>query len=137
MCFIILADCLPTLTPSNGNPVYVADGTGSYDLSWNYNTDGGTIKEVTLLYVQGNFDMHVALKSENPSGALRINAASGYSNRITFSIGSGSVGRVTFRISNIVQNDSRTFKCQISFTNFNPVPVQSSTDLVVVGKYMF
>ena len=133
-----MADCLPTLTPTNGNPVYVADGTASYDLSWNYNTDGGTVKEVELLYTQENDDdIYVAQKIESPDPqALVINPASGYTNRITFSIGSGSVGRVTFGISSIVQSDSRKFKCQISFTNFNPAPVQKSTDLVVVGKFL-
>ena len=135
MCFLIVADCLPSLTP-NGSPVYVVDKAASYDLSWNYNTDGATIKEVELLYAQGNDDIYVAQKIESPNPpALVINPASGYTNRITFSIGSGSRGRVTFRISKIVQSDSRTFKCQISFTNFNRAPVQNSIDLVVVGKY--
>ena len=131
-----MADCSPTLTPSKGSPLYVNDGAASHDLSWNYNTDGATIKEVTLLYRQeGSInDIHVAQKSENPSAALAINPTSGYSGRVTFSIGSG---RVTFTILKIVQSDSRTFKCQLSFTNYNPAPIQNSTDLVVVGKYMY
>ena len=70
-------------------------------------------------------------------GQLLVNPASGYSgSRISFT-GSlpGNVGQITFRISKIAQSDSRIFKCNLSFSNsFNPPDIQSSVELVVVGK---
>ena len=134
-CVHAFTDCQPTLIPLRGSKVYVLDGSNSYDLTWNYNTDGRTIKEVQLKYGgTGNSDITVA--GRTPTGQLQVNAASGYSaSRISF-FGSlsGSVGQITFRISNIVQSDSRIFKCDLSFNSFNSPGIQSSVKLVVVGK---
>ena len=104
-------------------------------MTWDYNTDGRTIKEVQLKYGgTGNSDITVA--GRTPTGQLQVNAASGYSaSKISYSGSlSGSVGQITFRISNIVQSDSRIFKCDLSFDSFNPPDIQSSIKLVVVGK---
>ena len=106
-----------------------------YDLTWNYNTDGRTIKEVQLKYSgTGNVDISVARRT--PTGQFQVNPASGYSaSRISFSGSlSGNVGQIAFRISNIVQSDSRMFKCDLSLNSFNPPDIQSSVELVVVGK---
>ena len=132
---VSLVDSQPILTPVIGNKLYVTSGSSSFDLSWNYNTDGRTIKEVVLKYVgTGNTDVAVAGRTR--SSRLQVNPASGYSGRITF-FGSltANVGKITFRISNIVQNDSRIFKCDLSFTSFNPPDVQNSVELVVIGEY--
>ena len=128
-------DCQPTLTPLKKSKVYVIDGTNFYDLTWNYNTDGRTIKDVTLKYKGiGTFDITVA--GRTPTGLLQVNPLSGYSaSRISFSGSlSGNVGQITFRISNIAQSDSRIFKCDLSFNSFNPPDIQSSIELVVFGK---
>ena len=129
-------DCQPTLIPLRGSKVYVLDGSNSYDLTWNYNTDGRTIKEVQLRYSgTGNADITVA--GRTPTGQLQVNPGSGYSaSRISYSGSlSGNVGQFTFRISNIAQSDNRIFKCDLSFNSFNPPDIQSSIELVVVGKY--
>lgn len=130
-----MVDSQPTLTPVIGNKLYVTSGSSSFDLSWNYNADGRTIEEVDLKYVgTGNNDLVVA--RETSIFQFQVNPASGYSGRITFS-GSltANVGKITFRISNIVQSDSRIFKCDLSFTSFNPPDVQSSVEVVVIGEY--
>lgn len=130
-----MVDSQPTLTPVIGNKLYVTSGSSSFDLSWNYNADGRTIEEVDLKYVgTGNNDLVVA--RETSIFQFQVNRASGYSGRITFS-GSltANVGKITFRISNIVQSDSRIFKCDLSFTSFNPPDVQSSVEVVVIGEY--
>ena len=128
-------DCEPTLTPLKGSKVFEFNGSNYYDLTWDYNTDGRTIKEVQLKYIGvGNNDVTVA--GRTPTGQLQVNPASGYSaSRISYS-GSlpGKVGQIAFRISNIVQSDSRIFKCDLSFNSFNPPDIQSSVELVVVGK---
>lgn len=130
-----MVDSQPTLTPVIGNKLYVTSGSSSFDLSWNYNADGRTIEEVDLKYVgTGNNDVVVARGTS--IFQFQVNPASGYSGRITFS-GSlrANVGKITFRISNIVQSDSRIFKCDLSFTSFNPPDVQSSVEVVVIGEY--
>lgn len=130
-----MVDSQPTLTPVIGNKLYVTSGSSSFDLSWNYNADGRTIEEVDLKYLgTGNNDLVVA--RETSIFQFQVNPASGYSGRITFS-GSltANVGKITFRISNIVQSDSRIFKCDLSFTSFNPPDVQSSVEVVVIGEY--
>ena len=133
-CLHAFTDCQPTLTQSRSKD-YVIDGSSFYNFTWNYNTDGRTIQEVQLRYSgTGNIDITVA--GRTPTTQLQVNPASGYSaSRISFS-GSltGNVGQITFRISNIVQTDSRIFKCDLRFTTFNPPNVQSSVELVVVGK---
>ena len=104
-------------------------------MTWNYNTDGRTIKEVQLKYGgTGNVDVTVA--GRTPTGQLQVNPLSGYSaSRIRFTGSlSGNEGQITFRISNIVQSDSRIFKCDLSFNSFNSSDIQSSVELVVVGK---
>ena len=59
--FHAFTDCRPTLTPPGGSKDYVNDGSNVYDLTWNYNTDGRTIKEVQLKYAgAGNVDITVA-----------------------------------------------------------------------------
>ena len=134
-CLHPFTDCQPTLTPLRGSKDYVIDGSSFYDLTWNYNTDGLTIKEVQLKHSgTGNFDISVA--GITPTTPLQVNPLSGYSaSRIGFSGSlSGNVGQITFRISNIVQSDSRIFKCELSFNSFNPPDIQSSVELVVVGK---
>ena len=82
----------------------------------------------------GNFDITVA--GITPTTQLQVNPASGYSaSRINFTGSlSGNVGQITFRISNIAQSDNRIFKCDLSFNSFNPPNIQSSVELVVVGK---
>ena len=135
-CVHAFTDCEPTLTPLKGsNKVFEFNGSNYYDLTWDYNTDGRTIREVQLKYIgAGNNDITVA--GRTPTGRLQVNPASGYStNRISFTGPlSGNVGKITFRISNIVQSDSRIFKCDLSFASFNPPDIQSSVELVVVGK---
>ena len=134
-CVCAFTDCQPTLTPLRGDTVYVLDGSNSYDLTWSYNTGGRTIEEVQLKYSTGNVDTTVA--GRTPTGGLQVNPGSGYSaSRISF-FGSlsGNVGQITFSISNIAQSDSRIFKCDLSFNSFNPPDIQSSIELVVVGKY--
>ena len=133
--FHAFTDCQPTLTPPGGSEDYVNDGSNGYNLTWNYDTDGRTIKEVQLKYSgAGNADITVA--GRTPTGQLQVNPLSGYSaSRISFTGSlSGSKGHITFRISNIVQSDSRIFKCDLSFNSFNPPDIQSSIKLVVVGK---
>ena len=132
---VSLVDSQPTLSPVIGNKLYVTSGSSSFDLSWNYNTDGRTITVVFLKYAgTGNNDVTVAGKT--PTSRLIVNPASGYSGRITFS-GSltANVGKITFRISNIVQSDSRIFKCDLSFTSFDPPDVENAVELVVIGEY--
>ena len=135
-CVHAFTDCQPTLIPLRGSiVVYVLDGSNSYDLTWNFNTDGRTVKEVQLKYRgTGNADITVA--GRTPTGQLQVNPLSGYSaSRIRFTGSlSGNEGQITFRISNIVQSDSRIFKCDLSFESFNPPDIQSSIELVVVGK---
>ena len=133
--FHAFTDCQPTLTPLGRSKDYVNDGANVYDLTWSYNTDGRTIKEVQLKYGgSGNIDITVA--GITPTTQLQVNPLSGYSaSRISFTRPlSGNVGQITFRISNIVQSDSRIFKCDLSFNLFNPPDIQSSVELVVVGK---
>ena len=128
-------DCEPTLTPLKGSKVFEFNGSNYYDLTWDYNTDGRTIKEVQLKYIgAGNNDITVARRS--PTGRLQVNPASGYTDSKISSFGSlsGNVGQITFRISKIVQSDSRIFKCDLSLNSFNPPDIQSSVELVVVGK---
>ena len=118
-----------------GNEVYVLDGSNFYNLTWNYNTDGRTIKEVQLKY-SGTGSVDTTVAGRTPTEGLQVNPRSGYSaSRITF-FGSlsGNVGQITFRISNIAQSDSRRFKCELSFNLFDPPDIQSSVELVVVGK---
>ena len=134
---VSLVDSQPTLTPVSGNKLYVTSGSSSFDLSWNYNTDGRTINEVFLKYVgTRNNDGDVTVAGKTPTSRLRVNPLSVYSGRITF-FGSltANVGKITFRISNIVQSDSRIFKCDLSFTSFNPPDVQNAVELVVIGEY--
>ena len=105
-------------------------------MTWDYDTEGRTIREVDLIYVDArNTDITVARRT--PAGQLQFDPSSGYSaSRIRF-FGSllGNVGQITFRISKIAQSDSRIFKCNLSFSNsFNPPDIQSSVELVVVGK---
>ena len=84
-CVHAFTDCQPTLIPLRGSKVYVLDGSNSYDLTWNYNTDGRTIKEVQLKYSgTGNADITVA--GRTPTGQLQVNPGSGYSaSRISYS----------------------------------------------------
>ena len=134
-CVHAFTDFQPTLTPLKGSKVYVLAGSNFYDLTWNYNTDGRTIKDVQLKYGgTGNFDITVAVRT--PTGQLQVNALSGYSaSRISFCGSlSGNVGQITFRISNIAHSDSRIFKCDQTFNSFNPRDIQSSVEIVVVGK---
>ena len=134
-CVHAFTDCQPTLIPLRGSKVYVLDGSNSYNLTWNYNTDGRTIKEVQLKYSgRGNVDITVAGRPH--AGQLQVNPASGYSaSRISFDGSlSGNVGKITFRISNIAQSDNGIFKCDLSFNSFNPPDIHSSIELVVVGK---
>ena len=137
-CLHAFTDCQPTqptLTPLRGSKVYVRNGSSFYDFTWKYNTEGRTIKEVDLKYVDaGNNDITVARRTA--AGDLQFDPASGYSaSRISF-FGSllGNEGQITFRISKIAQSDSRIFKCQLSFSSSNPFDIQSSVELVVVGK---
>ena len=133
--FHAFTDCQPTLTPLGGSKDYVNDGANVYDLTWNYNTDGRTIRDVQLKYGgSGNIDITVA--GITPTTQLQVNPLSGYStNRISFTRPlSGNSRQITFRISNIVPSDSRIFKCDLSFDSFNPPDIQSSVELVVVGK---
>lgn len=132
---VSLVDSQPTLTPVIGNKLYVTSGSSSFDLSWNYNTDGRTIKEVLLKYV-GTRNYDVVVAGRKPFSRLQVNPLSVYPGRITF-FGSltGNVGKVTFRISNIVLSDSRIFKCDLSFMSFNPPDVQNAVELVVIGEY--
>ena len=104
-------------------------------MTWNYNTDGRTIKEVQLKY-GGTGNIYITVAGITPTGQLQVNTASGYSaSRISFTGSlSGNVGQITFRISNIVQSDNRIFKCDVSFNSFNPPDIQGSVELVVVGK---
>ena len=104
-------------------------------MTWNYNTDGRTIKEVQLKY-GGTGNIYITVAGITPTGKLQVNPASGYSaSRISFTGSlSGNVGQITFRISNIAQSDNRTFECDLSFNSFNPPDIQSSVELVVVGK---
>ena len=134
-CVHAFTDCEPTLTPLNGSKVYVIDGSNFYDLTWNYNTDGRTIKEVQLKYV-GTENNDIMVAGRSPAGQLQVNPASGYSaSRISFTGSlSGNVGQISFRVSNIAQSDNRIFKCDLSFNSFNPPDIQSSVELVVVGK---
>ena len=134
-CVHAFTDCEPTLTPLKGSKVFEFNGSNYYDLTWDYNTDGRTIKEVQLKYIgAGNNDVTVAGRS--PTGQLQVSPASGYTDSKISSFGSlsGNVGQITFRISKIVQSDSRIFKCDLSFNSFNPPDIQSSVELVVVGK---
>ena len=133
--FHAFTDCQPTLTPPGGSKSYVNDGVNVYDLTWKYNTDGRTIKEVQLKY-GGSGSIDITVAGITPTTQLQVNPFSGYSaSRISFPRSlSGNVGEITFRISNIVPSDSRIFKCDLSFTSFNPPDVQSSIELVVVGK---
>ena len=134
-CVHAFTDCEPTLTPLKGSKVFEFNGSNYYDLTWDYNTDGRTIREVQLKYIDaGNNDITVA--GRTPTGRLQVNPASGYSaSRINFDGSlSGNVGTITFRISNIAQSDNRIFKCNLSFNSFNPPDIQSSVELVVVGK---
>ena len=134
-CVHAFTDCEPTLTPLKGSKVFEFNGSNYYDLTWDYNTDGRTIKEVQLKYTgAGNNDITVAGRS--PTGRLQVNPASGYTDSKISSFGSlsGNLGQITFRISKIVQSDSRIFKCDLSFNSFNPPDIQSSVELVVVGK---
>ena len=133
--FHAFTDCQPTLTPQGVGKDYVNDGANVYDLTWNFNTDGLTVKEVQLKYSgTGNADITVA--GRTPTGQLQVNSLSGYStSRISFTGSlSGNEGQITFHISNIVQSDSRIFKCELSFNSFNPPDIQSTVELVVVGK---
>ena len=133
--FHACTDCQPTLTPPGGSEDYVNDGSNVYDLTWRYNTDGRTIKEVQLKY-SGTRNADITVAGRTPTGQLQVNPGSGYSaSRISFTgLLSESVGQITFRISNIVPSDSRIFKCDLSFNSFNPPDIQSSIELVVVGK---
>ena len=134
-CVHAFTDCEPTLTPLKGSKVFEFNGSNYYDLTWDYNTDGRTIKEVQLKYIgAGNIDKTVAGRS--PTGQLQVNPTSGYTDSKISFFGSlsGNVGQITFRISKIVQSDSRIFKCDLSFNSFNPPDIQSSVELVVVGK---
>ena len=134
-CVHAFTDCEPTLTPLKGSKVFEFNGSNYYDLTWDYNTDGRTIKEVQLKYIgAGNNDETVAGRS--PTGQLQVNPASGYTDSKISFFGSlsGNVGQIIFRISKIVQSDSRIFKCDLSFNSFNPPDIQSSVELVVVGK---
>ena len=134
-CVHAFTDCEPTLTPLKGSKVFEFNGSNYYDLTWDYNTDGRTIREVQLKYIgAGNNDITVA--GRTPTGRLQVNPLSGYSaSRISFDGSlSGNVGTITFRISNIAQSDNRIFKCDLSFNSFNPPDIHSSVELVVVGK---
>ena len=134
-CVHAFTDCKPTLIPLSGSKVYVLDGSNYYDLTWDYNTDGRTIKEVQLKY-SGTGSVDTTVAGKTPEGQLQVNPGSGYSaSRISFTGSlSANVERITFRISNIAQSDNRVFKCELSFNSFDPPDIQSSIELVVVGK---
>ena len=134
-CVHAFTDCKPTLIPLSGSKVYVLDGSNYYALTWSYNTDGRTIKEVQLKY-SGTGSVDTTVAGKTPTGQLQVNPGSGYSaSRISYSGSlSANAGQITFGISNIAQSDNRIFKCDLSFDSFDPPDIQSSIELVVVGK---
>ncbi|KAJ7375698.1 hypothetical protein OS493_039507 [Desmophyllum pertusum] len=80
---------------------------------------------VDLSYTQtGGGDELIARKS--PGQALQISDA--YTGRISFS------GDATFTISNIFKNDSRTFECLVSFTDFKDPWIHDFVEVIVVVK---
>ena len=128
----VSADCQPqpsfTVIPNNGNPIYVTEGASFLTLAWDYNADGLTVRDVFLVYTTGAHEVVVARKA--PNQPLQINPVSGYDGRLTFR------GKATFTISSIVPSDSKTFKCRVAFTTFDPPEIQrSNVEVVVVGEY--
>ena len=109
-----------------------------YDLTWHLKPRGRRIKKVDLKYVcAGKNDVTVARRQ--PGQQLQVNPSTGYFNRIAFAgplRSFGRVGNITFRILNVTQNDSRIFKCDLSFNPFDPPDLQSWVKLVVAGKYL-
>ena len=129
MFSFFLADCAPsfTVTPNNGNKVYVLDRASFRDLVWDYKSDGFILEKVELLYLKPDFRTAPVAKKV-PGQQLQIFSSSGYSGRVEF------YGNGTFRILNIVSSDSRIFQCRISFTNADPPEYQNNAELIVVGK---
>lgn len=108
-------ECAPSFTqkPNNGKDYYVLNGTDILNLIWDYNSDGESVQEVSLLYVNesSGSDVYVAAKFGN--SPLSIYHSS-YTGRVHF------FGRATFRIHKIIPSDNRQFKCLVRFV----VPVK-------------
>ncbi|XP_068687443.1 protein turtle homolog B-like isoform X1 [Montipora foliosa] len=123
-------ECAPwfTLKPNNGNDYYVLNGTNTLSLIWDYNSDGESVREVSLLYFDESTRSDVYVAAKFGSSALIV--YNSYTGRVQF------FARATFTIDKIIPSDSREFKCLVNF-NMPPVtpgiqPGMSSAVRVVV-----
>ena len=109
------------------------NGTTTLNLIWDYNSDGESVREVSLLYVDESTGSDVYVAAKFGSSALIVYHSS-YTGRVQF------FARATFTIDKIIPSDSREFKCLVSFDTppVNPgIPpvISSAVRVVVVGKY--
>ena len=115
-----MIDCEPSFsgTPNNGNPVYQVKGN-SATLSWFYNTDGETLREINWSFK----NQRVATKLA--SGV--INIASAWNTRVQVS------GSATIKILNLQEGDSGKYECRVTFDTLDWI--DDVAELIIVGKF--
>ena len=93
-------------------------------LSWYYNTDGETLRQVDW-----SFKNHrIATKLAN--GAINIAAA--YSGKVEVTVS----GSATIKILNLQQQDSGKYECRITFNTLDWIADEAEV-IVVVGEFLF
>ncbi|XP_068687452.1 hemicentin-1-like isoform X2 [Montipora foliosa] len=114
ICGFQYTECAPWFTqePNNGNDYYVLNGTNTLSLIWDYNSDGESVREVSLSYFDESTGSDVYVAAKFGSSALIVYDS--YTGRVQF------FARATFTIDKIIPSDSRQFKCLV---NFNMPPV--------------
>ncbi|XP_068687447.1 uncharacterized protein [Montipora foliosa] len=130
ICGFQYTGCAPSFTqkPNNGNDYYVLNGTNTLSLIWDYNSDGESVREVSLLYVDESTGSDVYVAAKFGSSALIVYHSS-YTGRVQF------FARATFTIDKIFPSDSRMFKCVVNFNTplINPgIPPGMVSDVRVI-----
>ena len=117
---LTLIDCALNFTgiPNNGNPVYQVKGN-SATLSWFYNTDGETLRQIDWSFK----DRRVATKLANG----QINIATAWNGRVQVS------GSATIKILNLQEEDSGKYKCRVTDEMLDWI--EDEAKLIIVGKF--
>ncbi|XP_068734046.1 fibroblast growth factor receptor 3-like isoform X2 [Montipora capricornis] len=130
ICGFQYTGCAPSFTQkqNNGNDYFVLNGTNTLSLIWDYNSDGESVREVSLLYVDESTGSDVYVAAKFGSSALIVYHSS-YTGRVQF------FARATFTIDKIIPSDSRQFKCLVNFNTplINPgIPPGMVSDVRVI-----
>ena len=117
----MILGCKPTFTgrPNNGKPVYQVKGN-SVELSWFYNPDGETLRQIDWSFK----DERVATKLANG----QINIALAWNARVQVS------GSATIKILNLQEEDSGKYECRVTFETLDWI--QEEAEVIIVGKVL-